>query len=241
MSLTYQPFAATPELHDLSRDRQMNLPESERVASGVAGFVLIGVGLARSGASRWLLVAAGVALLRRGWTGFCPWYGRLKRDRRHPAAFGVPEGLGIEIEYAVEIRRSPQVLYKFWQNLEELPRIMRHVEFVRRHSDKRSHWKVRGPLGTSLEWEAEIIDREEDRSLSWQTLPGATVKSAGSIWFEPTATGSTIVTAAFRFDPPGGALGATVSSFLGASPQKELEEDLARFRDYAERELPVFE
>jgi len=240
MSLTYQPFAATPEIENLGSDLRMNVPDSERVASAVAGFTFIGSALRRKGASKWLFLLGGIAFLRRGWTGECPCYRHFAVDHRHGDVSGVPGNRGIKVESTVYVNRSPAVLYKFWQGLEHLPRVMRHVISVLRQSGARSHWKVKGPLGQPLEWEAEIINQEENRFIAWQTLPGATVRNAGSIWFEPTDTGSTRVKVAFEYDPPGGALGGMISRLLGASPQKDLEEDLADFSEFAGRELPVF-
>ena len=72
MSLTYQPFAQTPEVDRLSHDLQMNLPDGERVLSGVIGFGLTAAGLARGGLTRWALLLAGGALLRRSLTGQVP-------------------------------------------------------------------------------------------------------------------------------------------------------------------------
>jgi uncharacterized membrane protein len=83
MSLTYTPFADTPAVAALSRDLHMNVPDHERVFSGISGIALIGAALSRSGAGRWLFLLAGAALLRRGWTGHCAVYQSANVDRRH--------------------------------------------------------------------------------------------------------------------------------------------------------------
>src|SRR5262245_64907577 len=44
----------------------------------------------------------------------------------------------------------------------------------------RSHWVVDGPLGTHVEWDAEVINEIENELIAWQSLPGGTVDSAGS-------------------------------------------------------------
>ena len=89
MSLTYQPFAQTPDVDRLSRDLQMNLPDGERVASGVLGLGLAAAALARAGFARWALLLPGGALLRRSLSGHCPLYQHLDLDRRHGRS-GVP-------------------------------------------------------------------------------------------------------------------------------------------------------
>ena len=117
---------------------------------------------------------------------------------------------------------------------------MRHVESVRRLSDRRSYWKVNGPLAQSVSWEAEIINDVPGLLIAWQTLPGAGVRNAGSVSFEPTDAGGTLLKVALEFDPPGGAVGASLAAILGRSPQRDLEEDLARFKEFAEHELAPF-
>ena len=114
---------------------------------------------------------------------------------------------------------------------------MRHVKSVESRGAKRSHWKVDGPAWQTLEWDAEIINEEQDRFIAWQSLPGASVSNAGSVWFEPTSGNRTRVKVAFEFDPPAGALGAAIGEMLGKSPASDLTEDLQRFKAFAENEL----
>lgn len=214
----------------------MNVSDSERVASAFAGAALAVAALARGGLAKWPLVALGAALVHRGWTGHCAWYQHLQRDRHHPAT-GVPGNSGIKVEAAVEIDCPPDALYRFWRDLEELPRVMRHVRSVEQLSHRQSHWTVQGPAGARVEWDAEIINAEEGRLIAWQSLPGAQVRNAGSVWFETARSGATRVKVAFEYDPPAGAVGAAIAKLLGANPQKDLEEDLAQFKQFAEREL----
>lgn len=88
-----------------------------------------------------------------------------------------------------------------------------------------------------MEWDAEIINEEEDRFIAWQSLPGATVSNAGSVWFEPTSGAGTRVKVAFEFDPPAGAVGVAVAELFENSPEADLAEDLERFKGFAESEL----
>jgi uncharacterized membrane protein len=236
MALTYQPFSQTPEIERLSEELHRNIPDSERVLSGALGTALVAAGVSRSGLTRWALVLAGGALLRRALTGNCPVYSRLDLDKRHGRS-GVPGNRGTRIESSVDIRCDARRLFEFWQNLEQLPRVMRHVKSVELRSGKRSHWKVAGPAGQSFQWDAEIINGEPDRMIAWQSLPGASVSNAGSVWFEPRGNGVTRVKVALEFDPPAGSLGVAVAGWLGHSPEKDLGEDLARFKEFAETEL----
>lgn len=218
----------------------MNVSDGERVTSAVAGLALVARATpVRSGAVRTLLLFGGLALLYRAWTGRCPWYEKLGLDHRHDAS-GVPGNRGVKIEHSIEIHRSPGVLYDFWHDLVQLPKVMRHVESVERLSARRSAWKVKGPLGTSLSWDAEIINDDAGRLIAWQTLPGASVRNAGSVRFEETPGGGTLLKVSFEFDPPIGSVGAALSAMLGRDPQRDLEDDLGQFKAFAERELEPF-
>ncbi|WP_007515408.1 MULTISPECIES: SRPBCC family protein [Pseudofrankia] len=55
------------------------------------------------------------------------------------------------------IRRSPTELYEAWHDFERLPRFMYHLDSVR-VVDGHSHWKAKGPAGTHVEWDAEVVE-----------------------------------------------------------------------------------
>jgi uncharacterized membrane protein len=216
----------------------MNLGLTERLGSILAGGALIGAGLLRRGALRPLLIGAGVGLLFRGATGHSPLYqqlgiNRLNRTRRG----GVPGNEGLKIEYAVEVQCPAPELYRFWRTIEQLPRILRHVESVEPRDAWHSHWVARGPLGPALEWDAEIINEHENELIAWQSMHGASLRNAGSVRFEPLSDSATYVKVCLELQPIGGTAALALARLFGTDPQRELEEDLERFKDFAEREL----
>ena len=154
-------------------------------------------------------------------------------DSATPASLG--PGRGIRVEQEILVRRMPAELFRLWRDLSTMGNVFRHVDRVDCVSSHRSHWVVRGPLGTTLEWDAEIINEVENELIGWQSLPGADVDCAGSVRFEPQGEdGETLVRVLFRYDPPGGALGALVASALGADPAQAVADDLARFKRQVE-------
>jgi len=236
MSLTYQPFAEAPEVAAIETDLRKNVPDGERIVGAVLGVSLGAVGLSASGPARWILLLFGGLLLRRSITGRCEVYQHLEVDKRHDRS-GVVGNRGTRIEASVEILRSPELLFRFWRDLEQLPRVMRHVQSVEPHGKRLSHWKVVGPAGRTFEWDAEIINEHENRLIAWRSLPGSSVSHAGSVWFEPAGPQTTRVKVALEFDPPAGALGLAIAEIFGASPETDLQDDLRSFKDYAEKEL----
>lgn len=135
---------------------------------------------------------------------------------------------GIHVEERVVIQRPVHEIYRFWRHLPNLPRFMRHLQSVTARADgRRSHWVARAPLGTRVEWDAEIINEVEDRVIGWRSLEGADVVSAGSVNFMPTADGAgTEVRVKLQYDPPAGKLGAAVARWIGEEPSVQIAEDL---------------
>jgi uncharacterized membrane protein len=217
---------------------QMNLGLMERLASVLAGGALIGAGIFRKGPLRALLVGSGAGFLLRGASGHCPVYHLLgvdHLDNRHRD--GVPGNQGLKIEYGVEVQCPAAELYQFWRNIEQLPRILRHVESVEPIDAWHSHWKARGPLGPPLEWDAEIINEHEGELIAWQSVHGASLQNAGSVRFEELSDTVTYVKVCIELLPIGGTASLALARLFGTDPQRELEEDLERFKDFAEREL----
>jgi uncharacterized membrane protein len=61
------------------------------------------------------------------------------------------------VERSITIYKSPEDLYRFWRNLENLPRFMTQHAEIRQLDERRSHWKVNSLGGATFEWDAEII------------------------------------------------------------------------------------
>jgi uncharacterized membrane protein len=149
------------------------------------------------------------------------------RDSDTRRQLGGPRG--IHAEYSVTIRRPVAEVYRFWRNLENLPKFMSHLEQVAVREEGISHWVAKGPGGINVEWDARIINEVENRIIAWQSLEGSTISTAGSVNFEDTDRG-TIVHVHLQYNPPGGKLGAAVAWLMGEEPNLQIREDLRRFQ-----------
>jgi uncharacterized membrane protein len=144
-------------------------------------------------------------------------------------------GEGMKIEHAVTIARSPDEIYSFWRQLENLPRFMHHIKSVTQTGDGVSHWEVRTATGQEFEWDARLIEDKPGQMLSWQSLEGADIDNAGSVWFTPAANGlGTVVKVSMKYSPPGGKLGALLGKLFGDSAEREMAEDLLSLKKLLE-------
>jgi uncharacterized membrane protein len=141
----------------------------------------------------------------------------------------------IHIVKAVTINRPPQEIYSFWRNFENLPRFMEHLEEVQVIDEKRSHWKAKAPVGTSVEWDAEIVQDQPGELIAWRSLPSAQIPNEGVVRFTAAPGGQgTEVRVELRYEPPGGLLGAAVARLLGEEPDRQVAADLRRLKQVLE-------
>jgi len=139
------------------------------------------------------------------------------------------------MEQSVTINRSPDEIYSFWRQLENLPRFMRHIKSVTQTGDGISHWVVQTSAGKEFEWDARLIEDKPGQMISWQSLDGADVDNAGSVWFTPAGGAfATEVKVSMKYSPPGGKLGALLAGFFGDSAEKQMTEDLLRLKKLLE-------
>jgi uncharacterized membrane protein len=142
---------------------------------------------------------------------------------------------GVSVTEVINVNKSPEEVYRFWRNLENLPRFMAHLETVESTGDRRSRWVARAIAGKKVEWEAEILEDRPGQLLSWRSIEGADVPNRGSVRFLPATGGrGTIVRVELAYDPPGGKLAATIAKLFGKEPGQQVKGDLRRFKQVLE-------
>ena len=141
----------------------------------------------------------------------------------------------IHVKKSMMVNRSPEELYQFWRNFENLPRFMTHLEAVQVQGDRHSHWKAKAPAGTTVEWDAEITDDRPNEQIAWRSLENADVHNTGSVRFERAAGNrGTKVTVEVYYDAPGGAIGAALAKLFGEEPSQQVQDDLRIFKQVME-------
>lgn len=186
----------------------------QRLLQGSAGAALATWGFARGGIAGAGAAVAGASLIAR-------------------AAVPRQDG-GIRVQKTLTLDAPVEEVFAFWSRLEDFPRFMEHVLEVRTE-DGRSSWKVAGPGGVPIQWEAEVTEKIENRKLAWRSLPGSLVENHGEVHFERAGDHATRISVHMAYLPPGGALGHVAASLLMADPKTLMDEDLLRLKSLFER------
>ncbi len=132
--------------------------------------------------------------------------------------------------------------YRFWHNLENLPRFMSHIASVHLTGERRARWVAHAPFGRQIEWETEIIDEREPDFFAWRSLPGAEIFVDAALEFRRApANRGTLLSVQLRYRPPS-ALAESFMKFLGRDPGFMMRQDLRRFKALIETgEIPTIE
>ena len=247
MTATYQDIGRTQRWDNLRRLEPngpgVNVGRRERWISAVAAAAVAAYGLRRRRGRTLVLPIAG-ALLTRAVSGRCPVNGMLGRnsaldDEPSSPVTSVRRGEGVRVDERIVLNRPRSEVYRFWRNLENLPRFMDHLESVSVLDEERSHWVAKGPAGSKVEWDAVIHNEIPNELIAWRSLDGSEVDNAGSVHFSPTENGDTEVRVVLRYDPPAGRLGAAVARLFGEDPSRQVAEDLRRLKQVVEAGEPV--
>ncbi|HVR63195.1 MAG TPA: SRPBCC family protein [Polyangia bacterium] len=206
--------------------------------SRVAGD-LIDLGLLRAAAgargarTQRLLVAAGIVTgvaVVDAMTGLR--VGRASSREGEQAGAGLD---AVEVTAAITVNRSTGDVFRFWRDLENLPRFMENVESVRALDDRRSHWRARTLGGRTVEWDAEIVGLQDGRMISWRSAASSDARNEGTVTFA-SAPGNrgTEVRVTLRYQPPAGRWTAAIAKLFGKEPGQQVRADLRRFKQVME-------
>jgi uncharacterized membrane protein len=142
----------------------------------------------------------------------------------------------VDVQKTLTINAPVGEVYAFWSLYENFPRFMSRVLDVRssEHAPMQSHWKVAGPAGTPVEFDAKITTAVPNQLIGWRTLPGAPVAHAGIVRFDPEIEARTRVHIRMSYNPPAGWIGHGIATAFGVDPKHSMDDDLARMKTLIE-------
>jgi uncharacterized membrane protein len=211
-----------------------NVNDWERLASVVAGAALLWLGI-RQRRPNTLASSAGIGLVARGVSGYCPvnaLIGRSADLSNTRVALGGDRG--VHVHESVVINRRAAELFRFWRDFSNLPRFMEHLDHVEVLTPTLSIWTAKAPVGMRVKWEAEVINEIDDELIGWRSTANADVATAGSVRFVPVPGGGTEVIVHLQYEPPAGKLGSLVASMFGEEPSQQIRADLRRLKEILE-------
>ena len=138
------------------------------------------------------------------------------------------------VHESIEVQAPVVDVFTYWSNLEHFPSIMSNVEEVRVIDQETSHWRVNGPLGKSVEFDAKTTEMSPERGIGWNSIDGD-VSTSGEVRFEEVDPGRTLIDVTMNYaDPLGGKVGEVVANAI-SNPENMLREDLENFARKVER------
>lgn len=176
-----------------------------------------GVGPAGAMTAGGLLLAAGTYMIYRGVSG---------RGAPGPV-------MPIDAEARITVNKPPTEVYRFWRELENLPRFMANLVRVEQVAPAAYRWTARlpAPWRREFTWEARVTEDDEGRWIAWRSDQGAAVGNAGIVRFRRSPQGTEVhVDTRLRLPIPG--VGRLLS--VGDLASRVLAQDLRRMRQLLE-------
>jgi uncharacterized membrane protein len=139
-----------------------------------------------------------------------------------------------QITRSLIVKASPEEAFQAWSNFENFPFFMKYIKSVTKTGTKTSHWEMEGPVGKTIEWDAEITRVDPNKRIGWSTKDrDGDITTSGQVTFNPLPQNETEVTVLMQYHPSGGKAGEIIAN-LFANPEKRLEQDLQNFKNYLE-------
>jgi uncharacterized membrane protein len=131
-------------------------------------------------------------------------------------------------EKTIIVHAPVSEVYHFWTQFDRFPEFMNNIKEVTKTGDRMSHWVAKGPLGMSVEWDAETTMLEPNKRIAWNSRDNGDITTSGQVTFTELGTDQTEIHVVLKYDPPAGVVGDIIAKIF-SDPQRELDEDLERF------------
>lgn len=136
----------------------------------------------------------------------------------------------------VLVKGPASEVYAAWADLESFPAFLKQVRSVTRTGENTTHWVAAGPLGISVEWDAETTRLEPGKRIAWSSTHGSDLRTSGQVTFNQLPNDLTEVTVTFQHatDTVKGKAGELFAGIDGI-----LEEALRQFKAHVENRVPA--
>ncbi|VXC59513.1 SRPBCC family protein [Sphingomonas sp. 8AM] len=147
------------------------------------------------------------------------------------AKHGKPTALAAR---AVTINQPLDEVYSRFRDFAAWPAFMENVVRIDVYDERHSHWVVKAPGGSTVEWDARITEEVPGKLLAWESEPGAEIPNRGQVEFRDAGARGTVVVATIDYDPPAGVIGKVIAKMFQREPAIQARRDLRRFKQLLE-------
>ena len=139
---------------------------------------------------------------------------------------------GVSTTQNIIVNANVSDVFEAWANFENFPHFMQNIKSVVKTGENTSHWIMEGPLGTNLEWDAQVTRMEHNKRIAWNSIRGD-IKTSGQVTFNPLPENDVEITVMLKYVPPAGLAGEVAAELFG-SPKEKLYQDLRSFKRHIE-------
>jgi uncharacterized membrane protein len=210
-------LASTHEYSERDPGMDIEATPGERLLTMVGGGALAWYGLTRRSLLGLATAAIGGYAVYRSAIGHAP-------VREGLSLVMSPASEPVVVEQTITINRSPEEVYAFFRDPENLVRVMQSVESVQVQDEGWFRWVAEPIPGIEIVWHEGIVEDRPNERIVWKVAPDDGIDGSASLTLKP-APGERGVETKLRFEilPPGGALGATVVGMFDSIAEKRLK------------------
>ncbi len=139
----------------------------------------------------------------------------------------------LEHSAQVEVGVPIDQVWNLWSDLEQMPQWMKWIESVKIQADEPtlSRWKLASGA-FEFTWLSRVTNEVQHQIIQWESVDG--LPNQGAIRFYDRKTDGSVVRLSVSYKIPGGLGGLMDNLFIGNVVESTLQQDLERFKDYAQ-------
>jgi uncharacterized membrane protein len=133
----------------------------------------------------------------------------------------------------IAVNRTPEELYAFWRDYNNLPRFMMYLDSVQPLGERRATWSYKGPGRMRMDLDVELTEESTNRAISWRATSRSRFEMRARVQFVPAPgeARGTIVRMEMQFRS-GGPI--KLPGILGKLPGEMATQNLRRFKQLVE-------
>lgn len=137
-----------------------------------------------------------------------------------------------QVTQSIIVKGKVDTIFDLWSDFEKFPNFMEPVKSVEKTGENTTHWKVDGPFGTTIEWDAETTRLEKNKRIAWNSVDGD-IKTSGQVTFNELPQNETQVTVTVKYIP-GNSLAEPIFNQLFGNTEQLANQSLRKFKSFAE-------